>query len=148
MRGAVDDASPSCTQAVFLLEPSLDPALEAQAAARVHRMGERTSNERMFINKWTRPRPAYFPPAGQTLPTRVVRFITPNSIEEAVLRLQESKPSSGLSLLNATATAAASATKKVKGAGGTEALAAEAEFQDMLKVVKTLLRPVGGETGR
>ena len=86
---------------------------------------------------------------GQTLPTRIIRFITPDSIEGAVLQLQASKPSSGLSLLNAVAAAdggggSASGGKKApstkgKAAGGTEALAAEVEFQDMLKVVRTML---------
>ncbi|KAG1652604.1 hypothetical protein FOA52_008290 [Chlamydomonas sp. UWO 241] len=56
------------------MEPSLDPALEAQAAARVHRM-------------------------GQTKPTRIVRLVTAQSVEQAVLTLQATKPSSGLQLL-------------------------------------------------
>ena len=99
---------------------------------------------------------------GQNLPTRIVRFITPDSIEGAVLELQASKPSSGLSLLNATATAAAnSSASKAKGGrgggGGSDAVAAEVEFQDMLKVVKTMLagrqraeddRAAAGSSGR
>ncbi|KAG1657559.1 hypothetical protein FOA52_006759 [Chlamydomonas sp. UWO 241] len=48
---------------VVIMEPSLDPALEAQAAARVHRM-------------------------GQTKPTRIVRLVTAQSVEQAVLTLQ------------------------------------------------------------
>lgn len=51
---------------VFLLEPALDPAVEQQAIARVHRI-------------------------GQTRPVTVTRLLLRGSIEEAVLAVQESK---------------------------------------------------------
>lgn len=51
---------------VFLLEPALDPAIEQQAVARVHRI-------------------------GQQRPVRVVRFLVQSTIEEAVLAIQESR---------------------------------------------------------
>jgi E3 ubiquitin-protein ligase SHPRH len=55
---------------VFLLEPALNPGLEAQAAARVHRMGQ-----------------------GKL--TRVVRLIAKDTVEERVLALQRFKAAGG-----------------------------------------------------
>ncbi|KDD72624.1 hypothetical protein H632_c3113p1 [Helicosporidium sp. ATCC 50920] len=49
---------------VFLLEPSLDPAIEQQAVARVHRIGQRK-------------------------PVHIHRLVVAGSIEEAVLARQE-----------------------------------------------------------
>ena len=54
----------------FILEPSINPGLEAQASARIHRM-------------------------GQTKPTRVIRFIAQDTIEERVLELQLHKKKAG-----------------------------------------------------
>ncbi|KAK9861722.1 hypothetical protein WJX84_002580 [Apatococcus fuscideae] len=51
---------------VFLMEPSLNPGIEAQAAARVHRL-------------------------GQTKSTRVIRFLAEGTIEAAVLDFQRRK---------------------------------------------------------
>lgn len=50
----------------FLLEPSLNPGLEAQAAARICRL-------------------------GQTKPTRVVRLLAQDSVEKQVLEVQRRK---------------------------------------------------------
>lgn len=51
---------------VFLLEPALDPAIEQQAIARVHRI-------------------------GQERPVLVSRLVVENSVEEDVLRLQRGR---------------------------------------------------------
>ena len=51
---------------VFLLEPSLDAAIEQQAIARVHRI-------------------------GQDLPVKVVRFLVEKTIEEEVLEIQRGR---------------------------------------------------------
>lgn len=51
---------------VFIMEPPVNPGLQAQAAARIHRL-------------------------GQTKPTRVVRLIAADTVEAAVLRMQEAK---------------------------------------------------------
>ena len=73
-----------------------------------------------------------------------MRFITPDSVEQAVLQLQATKPSSGLQLLNQQAASAAGGSKGSKRSraspGNKGALAEEVEYQDMLKVVKTLNR--------
>ena len=50
----------------FLLEPSLNPGLEDQAVNRIYRI-------------------------GQNRPTTVVRFMTPTSIEDRILQMQERK---------------------------------------------------------
>ncbi|KAL0028145.1 hypothetical protein WJX77_009970 [Trebouxia sp. C0004] len=51
---------------VFLLEPNLNPGLEAQAAARVYRL-------------------------GQTKPTRIIRLLTEGTIEKSILAHQRKK---------------------------------------------------------
>lgn len=54
----------------FLLEPSLNPGLEAQAAARIYRL-------------------------GQTKPTRVIRLLAEDTIERSVLHIQRRKLENG-----------------------------------------------------
>ncbi|KAI8476606.1 MAG: P-loop containing nucleoside triphosphate hydrolase protein [Monoraphidium minutum] len=50
----------TCATTAFILEPPLNPGLEAQAAARIHRL-------------------------GQERPTRVVRLVTQDTVEDNVL---------------------------------------------------------------
>lgn len=54
----------------FILEPCLNPGLEAQAAARIHRLGQGAS-------------------------TRVVRLLASDTVEQNVLRLQQHKLTAG-----------------------------------------------------
>ena len=51
---------------VFLMEPTLNPALEAQAIGRVHRL-------------------------GQAHPVEITRFIVKNSIEERIISIKKAK---------------------------------------------------------
>ena len=53
----------------FLLDPAINPGIEAQAAARIYRL-------------------------GQSKPTRVVRLLAEDTIEQRVLRLQQHKAQS------------------------------------------------------
>ncbi|GMH68636.1 hypothetical protein TrLO_g5881 [Triparma laevis f. longispina] len=55
---------------VFLMEPALNPALEAQAVGRVHRL-------------------------GQTKPVEIIRFVVKKSIEERIVKIQTNKYKTG-----------------------------------------------------
>jgi len=62
-------------QAAFIMEPSMSPGLEQQAAARIYRL-------------------------GQTKQTRVVRILAKNTVEERLLEVQKKKLQSGSEQLN------------------------------------------------
>ena len=79
----------------FLLEPSLNPGLEAQAAARIYRLGGCTkgllggssiigcrlaAGSHPCINP--RPLRCHPPCAGQDKPTRVIRLLAEDSVEK------------------------------------------------------------------
>jgi SNF2 family DNA or RNA helicase len=64
----------TCASRVFILDPWWNPTIESQAIDRVHRI-------------------------GQTRNVIVTRFVIKDTIEEAMLRLQESKMEVALSAL-------------------------------------------------
>jgi E3 ubiquitin-protein ligase SHPRH len=72
----------------FLLEPSLNPALEAQAAARIYRL-------------------------GQARPTRVVRLLAEGTVERCILEIQRRKLENGEAAPDGEAGAAAGALAEV-----------------------------------
>ena len=71
----VNDSAVLAASYVFLLEPSLNVAVEQQALARVHRF-------------------------GQTRPVRIVRFICHETVEVSPLQLQACCPSRRTSLVS------------------------------------------------
>jgi E3 ubiquitin-protein ligase SHPRH len=75
---------------VFLLEPILNPQIEAQAVNRVHRIGmiSRPTDDFILINTFHLIH-IFF--AGQKLPTFVHKYIVEGTVEEKILKLSKNE---------------------------------------------------------
>ncbi|KAJ3337048.1 hypothetical protein HDU93_001723 [Gonapodya sp. JEL0774] len=97
----------TCCNAVYLLEPNMNPGLEAQAINRVNRI-------------------------GQTRPTTVIRLIIGGTIEEKILQYAESKKATGQNLLVTSAlipAATSSSSRSAHQLGNETLLGEKEEFQ-------------------
>lgn len=95
----------TAARTAFILEPSLNPGLEAQAAARICRLGAPRLRQPALLcsacdafclplppRHGRSPSPAPPPAcAGQTQPTRVVRLLADDSVERCILEVQRRK---------------------------------------------------------